>query len=159
MAWVRRPGADPSGRRTAPRPGPRRSPSASGAGRYLIGANQLTLRHGDLVLVSPGTPHDYGTVGTYWESWWAHFQPRRQWHSWLSLPQAMPGLSYVRLTRSSETDRVVSAFDPAAPRRATGRTVPDRRHRAAPARAARRDRADDERHRGGAADCGRQPAP
>ncbi|MER7247945.1 helix-turn-helix domain-containing protein [Kribbella sp. NPDC000426] len=85
--------------------------TASGTGRYLIGENRLTLRHGDVVLVSPGTPHDYGTVGTYWESWWAHFQPRREWHAWLSLPQAMPGLSYVRLTRSSETDRVVSAFD------------------------------------------------
>ncbi|NIK56907.1 helix-turn-helix domain-containing protein [Kribbella shirazensis] len=85
--------------------------TASGTGRYMIGRNKLMLRHGDVVLVSPGTPHDYGTVGTYWESWWAHFQPRREWHSWLSLPQAMPGLSYVRLSRSSETDRVVSAFD------------------------------------------------
>ena len=62
------------------------------------------------MLVSPGTEHDYGTVGTYWETWWAHFQPRRDWHAWWSLPQAMPGLSYVRLTRPSETDRLVSAF-------------------------------------------------
>jgi len=85
--------------------------TAAGTGQFQIGGDKLTLGHGDLVLVSPGTEHDYGTVGTYWESWWAHFQPRREWHAWLSLPQAMPGLSYVRLARSSETDRVVSAFD------------------------------------------------
>ena len=85
--------------------------TAGGTGQFQIGGDRLTLGHGDLVLVSPGTEHDYGTVGTFWESWWAHFQPRREWHAWLSLPQAMPGLSYVRLARSSETDRVVSAFD------------------------------------------------
>jgi AraC family transcriptional regulator of arabinose operon len=84
--------------------------TAGGTGRYRIGGDSLTLRVGDLVLVSPGTEHDYGTVGTYWETWWAHFQPRRDWHTWWSLPQAMPGLSYVRLTRPSETDRLVSAF-------------------------------------------------
>ena len=30
--------------------------TASGTGRYVIGQNTLTLRHGDVVLVSPGTP-------------------------------------------------------------------------------------------------------
>jgi AraC family transcriptional regulator of arabinose operon len=84
--------------------------TAGGTGQFQIGGDKLTQRHGDLVLVSPGTEHDYGTVGTNWETWWAHFQPRREWHSWWSLPQAMPGLSYVRLTRPSETDRLVSAF-------------------------------------------------
>jgi AraC family transcriptional regulator, arabinose operon regulatory protein len=84
--------------------------TAGGTGQFQIGGDKVTLRHGDVVLVSPGTEHDYGTVGTYWETWWAHFQPRREWHAWWSLPQAMPGLSYVRLTRPSETDRLVSAF-------------------------------------------------
>ncbi|TWD79033.1 AraC family transcriptional regulator of arabinose operon [Kribbella amoyensis] len=84
--------------------------TAGGTGHYQIGRDGITLRHGDLILVSPGTEHDYGTVGTYWENWWAHFQPRRDWHAWWSLPEAMPGLSYVRLTRPADTDRVVSAF-------------------------------------------------
>lgn len=84
--------------------------TAGGTGRYRIGGEQLSLRHGDLILVSPGTEHDYGTVGTYWETWWAHFQPRREWHGWWSLPEALPGLYHVQLTRPSETDRLVSAF-------------------------------------------------
>jgi AraC family transcriptional regulator of arabinose operon len=84
--------------------------TAGGAGRFVIDGERLDLARGDLVLASPRTEHDYGTVGNYWESWWAHFQPRPDWHTWWSLPQALPGLSHVRLTRPSETDRVETAF-------------------------------------------------
>lgn len=84
--------------------------TAGGTGRFKIGNETLLLRRGDLVLAPPGTEHDYATVGTYWENWWAHFQPRREWHEWCSLPEALPGLSHVRLTRPAETDRIVSAF-------------------------------------------------
>jgi AraC family transcriptional regulator of arabinose operon len=84
--------------------------TAGGTGHFRIGGEQLLLRRGDLVLAGPGTEHDYGTVGTHWETWWAHFQPRPEWHSWWALPEALPGLSRVRLTRPSETDRVASAF-------------------------------------------------
>lgn len=44
-----------------------------GMGWYLLGDNKLTLRYGDVVLVSFGMLYDYGIVGMYWESWWAHF--------------------------------------------------------------------------------------
>src|SRR5690606_38990746 len=73
--------------------------------------DRLELRRGDLVLVPPGIEHHYGTSATHWETWWAHFQPRREWHTWWGLPEAVPGLRHVRLTRPSETDRVVTAFD------------------------------------------------
>lgn len=84
--------------------------TAAGSGRVRVGADSLEVRRGDLVLVRPGTEHDYGTVGTHWENWWAHFQPRRDWHDWWSLPEAMPGVAHVRLGRPSETDRVLSAL-------------------------------------------------
>lgn len=84
--------------------------TAGGTGRFRIDGEQLLMRRGDLVIAGPGTAHDYGTVGTYWEVWWAHFQPRREWHSLRALPEALPGLSHARLSHPSDTDRVVSAF-------------------------------------------------
>ncbi|GAB3749301.1 helix-turn-helix domain-containing protein [Microlunatus parietis] len=84
--------------------------TVAGAGRFRVGDNTVALRHGDLALVRPGTEHDYATVGAHWDNWWAHFQPRRDWHSWFALPEALPGVHHVRLQRPSETDRVLSAF-------------------------------------------------
>lgn len=85
--------------------------TVAGTGEFLVGGERLELRRGDLVLVPPGTEHNYGTHGTHWETWWAHFQPRRDWHTWWGLPEDIPGLRHVRLSGPSEAARVISAFD------------------------------------------------
>lgn len=54
----------------------------------------LFVGPGEIVLLRPGTRHDYGTrkgaVG--WELLWTHFLPRAHWLDWLGWPEAAPGL-------------------------------------------------------------------
>ena len=49
---------------------------------------------GDVVLIRPGTPHDYGVEPTlhYWDVIWTHFRPRPGWLEWMNWPEISPGL-------------------------------------------------------------------
>lgn len=73
-----------------------------------------------MVLLRPGTRHDYGTAspsGT-WDLLWAHFHPRPHWHEWLAWPEVAPGLMRITLrdplirqkivTRLLETHRLAT---------------------------------------------------
>lgn len=53
---------------------------------------------GDLVLVSPGTLHDYGVERELlqWELLWAHFHPRPHWMEFLRWPPEATGLMRLR---------------------------------------------------------------
>ncbi len=87
-----------------------------GAGRFGHGADGESLMGaGDVVLLRPGTRHDYGIApskGT-WEILWAHFQPRPAWLDWLRWPEIAPGLMRLRLaepiTRQKITTRLREA--------------------------------------------------
>lgn len=61
----------------------------AGAGRYTHSGGTALCRPGDVVLLAPGTPHDYATecVATVWNFYWAHFTPRPHWSGWLQLPK------------------------------------------------------------------------
>ena len=81
--------------------------TASGKGRFGYGnpglaQGEMTTDAGDIVLLRPGTLHDYGVEKTLqrWELVWAHFQPRPSWHDLLHWPPAVngwPGLMRLRL--------------------------------------------------------------
>ena len=65
-----------------------------GLGRVRAEGRSRTLRPGDLLLIAPGTPQDYGHLdedGT-WVNVWAHFRPRPHWVPWLAWPQVARGV-------------------------------------------------------------------
>ena len=69
----------------------------------LSGSGQVQPHHatklGDLLLIKPGTPHDYGTHSSAdeWELLWAHFHPRPHWYEWLDWPALEGGLRNIHL--------------------------------------------------------------
>ncbi len=65
-----------------------------GHGIYRKGGVERLAEPGDLVLLSPRTPHDYGVPppGGAWELIWAHFNLRPAWLTWLHLPELSDGL-------------------------------------------------------------------
>jgi AraC family transcriptional regulator of arabinose operon len=68
--------------------------TVEGLGYARSGAGVVTLRPGDLLLITPGTPQEYGYVEerTEWSNLWVHFWPRHHWLPWLRWPQQSPGL-------------------------------------------------------------------
>jgi AraC family transcriptional regulator of arabinose operon len=71
-----------------------------GCGRFCHANGELLAKRGDIVLLRPGAPHDYGIESRLrqWDLLWAHFVPRPEWFSWLDWPEEAPGL--MRLTIS-----------------------------------------------------------
>jgi len=65
--------------------------SLSGMGRFGSGEGEFEAGPGSLVLISPGTAHDYGTArgSDRWELLWVHFQPPSEWLEILSWPSSM----------------------------------------------------------------------
>jgi AraC family transcriptional regulator of arabinose operon len=74
-----------------------------GAGRVgVAGHPDVITEPGDVVIIRPGVPHDYGTgpapssTGGRWSLQFAHFRPRPEWLAWLDWPQPVPGVVRVR---------------------------------------------------------------
>ncbi|WP_344588838.1 helix-turn-helix domain-containing protein [Kitasatospora paracochleata] len=65
-----------------------------------------------VVLVGPGTPHDYGTdrAAGHWSFRWAHLDPRPEWIPLIDWPAAAPGVRSIALDRAT-CRRVVEALD------------------------------------------------
>ena len=71
----------------------------AGSGRIVHARGEIRTAQGELVLIRPGTRHDYGTArsATHWELIWAHFQPRPHWLEWLTWPEPAPGILHLAL--------------------------------------------------------------
>lgn len=71
----------------------------SGSGRIGWEGGEYHTSAGDLILLSPRTPHDYGIApdASTWEIGWAHFLPYPHWLPLLNLPTLAPGVSCLRL--------------------------------------------------------------
>lgn len=97
--------------------------TVGGSGRFGHAHGEVTTAPGDLVIIRPGTPHDYATArgAAYWGLLWAHFLPRPFWQEWMSgLPPVAPGITLLSLGEASaERVAVESALD-AMDRYATG---------------------------------------
>jgi AraC family transcriptional regulator of arabinose operon len=75
--------------------------TVGGQGRFgPATAPVLTVAAGDLVLLRPGTAHDYGTAprSPRWDLQFAHFHPRPDWIALLDWPEPSPGVRRLRTT-------------------------------------------------------------
>ena len=84
----------------------------SGKGRFASGGGEAIVAEHDLVLLRPGTRHDYGTSfqSDYWELLWAHFHPRPHWPILLDLPEIAPGVHLLSLQNSPDKDIIREQF-------------------------------------------------
>jgi len=87
----------------------------SGCGRLGFEHGETTADPRDIVLLPPGTLHDYGVGQAHpeWELQWVHFYPRPHWHdllAWPDLPDPSAertGLKRLRLSKPNSA-RVAS---------------------------------------------------
>ena len=85
----------------------------AGAGRYTHRGGTVLCRAGDVMLLVPGTPHDYATDSNaaIWDFYWAHFTPRPDWSGWLQLPKIGHGLLGLHVDDDGIRRRLNDAFD------------------------------------------------
>ncbi len=62
------------------------------------------LRRGDLLLIAPDTPQEYGHLDeqSRWTNIWVHFRPRAHWLSWLDWPQVAKGVMILQAVQRFE---------------------------------------------------------
>ena len=81
----------------------------SGHGRFSCAERSLAClaSAGDLVLLRPGTTHDYAPERrSDWRWIWIHFQPRPSWLALLDWPEVAPGTCLLRLDDQVLAERV-----------------------------------------------------
>jgi AraC family transcriptional regulator, arabinose operon regulatory protein len=85
--------------------------TVSGRGVFSHARGSLTVCPGDLVLLSPGTPHDYGLekILGRWELLWAHFHPLPTWMVLLNWPEIFPGVMKLSLRGNKKIVRLFQA--------------------------------------------------
>jgi AraC family transcriptional regulator of arabinose operon len=95
--------------------------SMSGHGRFGHAKGEFVAAPNDVVLIRPGTPHDYGVAHGHpkWELVWAHFYPKPEWIEWLDWPEEAPGLMRLSLYDPTLARLVIARFTDAH-RLATG---------------------------------------
>ena len=83
--------------------------TVSGRGRFGYRTGEYICRPGDLVMLRPGTFHDYGVEPELerWELLWAHFLPRAHWYPWLNWPEFAPGAMCVTINDPAVRRRVL----------------------------------------------------
>ncbi|MEC0226208.1 helix-turn-helix domain-containing protein [Paenibacillus alba] len=82
-----------------------------GSGLFNNGKETCECLENEVTLVTPGTPHFYGTPeNTVWEFYWCHFVPKEEWLPLLQLPEAIKGIRMARLDNEKEWLRLISAF-------------------------------------------------
>jgi AraC family transcriptional regulator of arabinose operon len=81
-----------------------------GYGRFGHSESEEFLSYpGDLVLLRPGTRHDYGIArgSPVWELLWTHFYPRTEWSELLRWHQKATGLFWLSLPKDEAAERTV----------------------------------------------------
>jgi AraC family transcriptional regulator of arabinose operon len=83
----------------------------SGEGIFQFGYDVVSSRNGDVVILPPGTPHNYGTAKEEkWEFVWAHFIPRSEWFSWFQMQKSEEGFYHLHIEDSVVRKRIHNAF-------------------------------------------------
>ncbi len=85
----------------------------AGAGCYRLAGQTLTCCAGDVVVLEPGTPHDYATdaQAAPWSFYWVHFWPRERWAPWLQWGEPLRGLRLLSLAEGTLRQRVVDCWE------------------------------------------------
>ena len=85
----------------------------SGAGRITHRLGELRTVPGELALISPRCPQDYGThadPGT-WDFVYAHFLPRPTWTGLLNFSLAGPGIGRLTITDAADAVRIARRLE------------------------------------------------
>lgn len=82
-----------------------------GEGRFGSTVGELVAKTPSLVLLSPGTTHDYGTAkdAEGWEILWVHFQPPKEWQELLQWPSVAQGVMWLDPTEPQELQTAFEA--------------------------------------------------
>lgn len=80
----------------------------AGRGRFGHAGGEIVTLSGDIVLVRPGTLHDYGVEPElqHWELVWSHFYARPDWMDLLDWPEEAPGLMRLSIEPGEMRTRV-----------------------------------------------------
>ncbi len=83
-----------------------------GAGAYRFAGAEQRCDPGDIVLLAPGTPHDYRVPdpGAGWQFYWAHFTPQNDWLPWLTWVSQSDGFPRQHVRAGVARDRLSDAF-------------------------------------------------
>jgi len=86
--------------------------TVDGAGRFVRDGRDLPASTGNLTLIRPATPHDYGTApgADAWELAWAHFSPRVEWHDWLGWTAMAPGIYQLTIDDLDSWRAILACF-------------------------------------------------
>jgi AraC family transcriptional regulator, arabinose operon regulatory protein len=86
--------------------------TCAGKGRFGYPAGELFAEVGDMVLLRPGTPHDYGVEPSLqsWHLLWTHMRPRPHWIDYLRWPIAAPGIFKLHLPAGAARDKIAGRF-------------------------------------------------
>lgn len=82
----------------------------AGQGGFKIEDRVKTCERADVSILSPGTPHYYGTLGEQWEFFWVHFVPKADWLIWLQKMGAHSGFMQSRIADISVQRRIRGVF-------------------------------------------------
>jgi AraC family transcriptional regulator of arabinose operon len=83
-----------------------------GRGRFGTSTGDLVASTGDVVLLQPGTPHDYGTAigSANWDILWVHFHPREEWLGLLDWPVYARGTVGFHIAEQQNFQNMSSRF-------------------------------------------------
>jgi len=82
-----------------------------GVSRFNFPGGTLDASAGSIVIIKPGTPHDYGVEGGGpTKGMFAYFDAPPHWHSWLKWPEVSPGLMHLALEDRVVFRRVATCF-------------------------------------------------
>lgn len=86
--------------------------TVSGIGIVEDSPKSYECREGDLVLIPPGTMHEYYTAeDSIWEKMWCHFTPRPSFYSWIAMPKDNHGVLYLSLGQTDIKERVEQSIE------------------------------------------------
>jgi AraC family transcriptional regulator, arabinose operon regulatory protein len=83
-----------------------------GVGRFGFSGGEFLTKEGDIVLIRPGTLHDYGLEASLkkWDLVWAHFMPHSDWLPLLNWPEEAPGLMRIRVDDKEIREKILQRF-------------------------------------------------